>query len=142
MPSAPMSWNALFWRFRRAPVVFVCQNNHDGRSPFSLMLRFQDIGAEGISLRGFPGVQVDGNDVFAVYRATNEALMRAREGGGPTFIECLTYRLGDHTTADDASRYRSPEQVEQWKKKDPIERLRKYLEKGGLWNKAYDQAVS
>ena len=60
---------------------------------------------------------------------------------GPTLIECLTYRLGDHTTADDASRYRSGEEVEHWKKKDPIDRLRKYMEKGGLWDKSRDQAL-
>jgi pyruvate dehydrogenase E1 component alpha subunit len=125
-----------------APVVFVCQNN---QWAISVPLRRQTASrtlAQKAFAYGFPGVQVDGNDVFAVYRATSEALMRARGGGGPTFIECLTYRIGDHTTADDASRYRSREEVEQWKKKDPIERLRKYLEKGGLWNKAYDQAVS
>jgi pyruvate dehydrogenase E1 component alpha subunit len=125
-----------------APVVFVCQNNQWAISvPLKRQTASRTLAQKAFAY-GFPGVQVDGNDVFAVYRATSEALMRAREGGGPTFIECLTYRLGDHTTADDASRYRSSEQVEQWKKKDPIERLRKYLEKGGLWNKAYDQAVS
>jgi pyruvate dehydrogenase E1 component alpha subunit len=78
---------------------------------------------------------------LAVYRAANEALTRAREGQGPTLIECVTYRLGDHTTADDASRYRSREEVEQWKKKDPIERLRLYMEKTGVWSKTYDHAV-
>ena len=90
---------------------------------------------------GFPGLQVDGNDVLAVYRAAHEALTRARDGKGPTLIECLTYRLGDHTTADDASRYRSRDEVEQWKRKDPIERLRKHMEKEGLWSKSYDQEV-
>jgi pyruvate dehydrogenase E1 component alpha subunit len=124
-----------------APVVFVCQNN---QWAISVPLRRQTAAstlAQKAIAYGFPGVQVDGNDVFAVYRAASEALARARQGGGPTFIECVTYRLGDHTTADDASRYRSREEVEHWRKKDPIERLRKYMENAGLWNKSYDQEV-
>jgi pyruvate dehydrogenase E1 component alpha subunit len=124
-----------------APVVFVCQNN---QWAISVPLRRQTAAktlAQKAVAYGFPGVQVDGNDVFAVYRATHEALDRARAGMGPTLIECLTYRLGDHTTADDASRYRSGEEVERWKKKDPIDRLRKYMEKGGLWDRSRDQAL-
>ena len=124
-----------------APVVFVCQNN---QWAISVPLRRQT-GAKTLAQKaiayGFPGVQVDGNDVFAVYRAAREALERARAGLGPTLIECVTYRLGDHTTADDASRYRSRDEVERWKKKDPIERLRKYMEKGGLWDKSCDDAM-
>ena len=77
---------------------------------------------------------MDGNDVFAVYAATREALERARAGDGPTLIEALTYRLGDHTTADEASRYRSNDEVEQWREKDPIVRLRRYLEREGVWD--------
>ena len=124
-----------------APVVFLCQNNQWAISvPLSRQTAARTLAQKAIAY-GFPGIQVDGNDVFAVYRATREALARAREGKGPTFIECLTYRLGDHTTADDASRYRSREQVEQWKKKDPIDRLQKYMEKGGLWSRSYDDAV-
>ena len=124
-----------------APVVFVCQNNQWAISvPLSRQTAAKTLAQKAIAY-GFPGIQVDGNDIFAVYSAAHEALARAREGKGPTFIECLTYRLGDHTTADDASRYRSREQVEHWKKKDPIERLRKYMENAGLWSKSYDQAV-
>ena len=124
-----------------APVVFLCQNNQWAISvPLKRQTAAKTLAQKAIAY-GFPGLQVDGNDVFAVYRATNEALTRAREGKGPTLIECVTYRLGDHTTADDASRYRSREEVEQWKKKDPIERLRMYMEKTGLWNKTYDQEV-
>jgi pyruvate dehydrogenase E1 component alpha subunit len=81
-----------------------------------------------------PGIQVDGNDVFAVYSAAKEALEFARSGGGPTLIEAVTYRLGDHTTADDASRYREAEELEMWEGRDPILRLRRYLEKRGLWD--------
>jgi pyruvate dehydrogenase E1 component alpha subunit len=124
-----------------APVVFVCQNNQWAISvPLSRQTAAKTLAQKAIAY-GFPGIQVDGNDIFAVYRAAQEALVRAREGKGPTFIECVTYRLGDHTTADDASRYRSREQVEHWKAKDPIERLRKYMEKIGLWSRSYDQAL-
>jgi pyruvate dehydrogenase E1 component alpha subunit len=70
---------------------------------------------------------VDGNDVFAVYAAVSEAVEKARSGDGPTLIECLTYRMGDHTTSDDAKKYRSETEVAEWKKKDPILRLERYL---------------
>ena len=124
-----------------APVVFVCQNNQWAISvPLKRQTAAKTLAQKAFAY-GFSGIQVDGNDIFAVYQATNEALNRARAGKGPTFIECVTYRLGDHTTADDSSRYRSREEVEQWRKKDPIERLRRYMEKGGLWNKSYEQAV-
>lgn len=124
-----------------APVVFVCQNNQWAISvPRSRQSASRTLAQKAIAY-GFPGIQVDGNDVFAVFTAAHEALARARAGGGPTLIECLTYRLGDHTTADDASRYRSRDEVEQWRRKDPIERLRKYLEKAGVWSKAFDQAL-
>lgn len=125
----------------RAPVVFVCQNNQWAISvPRSRQSAAKTLAQKAIAY-GFPGIQVDGNDVFAVYHAVHEALARAREGKGPTLVECLTYRLGDHTTADDASRYRSRDEVEHWKRKDPIERLRIYMEKSGIWSKFYDQAV-
>jgi pyruvate dehydrogenase E1 component alpha subunit len=124
-----------------APVVFVCQNNQWAISvPLGRQTAAKTLAQKAIAY-GFPGIRVDGNDIFAVYSAAREALARAREGKGPTFIECLTYRRGDHTTADDASRYRSREQVEEWTKKDPIERLQRYMEKRALWTKSYDQAV-
>jgi pyruvate dehydrogenase E1 component alpha subunit len=124
-----------------APVVFVCQNNHWAISvPLKRQTAAKTLAQKAVAY-GFPGVQVDGNDVFAVYRAAREALERARAGLGPTLIECVTYRLGDHTTADDASRYRSRDEVERWKKKDPIERLRNYMEKGGLWDRSRDDAM-
>lgn len=124
-----------------APVVFVCQNNQWAISvPLKRQTAAKTLAQKAFAY-GFSGMQVDGNDVLAVYRAAKEALDRAREGKGPTLIECLTYRLGDHTTADDASRYRSRDEVEQWMKKDPIERLKKYMEKRGLWNRSNDHAV-
>lgn len=116
----------------KAPVVFICQNN---QWAISLPRERQTAAAtlaQKAQAYGFNGVQVDGNDVFAVYRAVREALQKARSGGGPSFIECYTYRLSHHTTADDASRYRSSEEVEHWQKKDPILRLGRYMEKSGL----------
>jgi pyruvate dehydrogenase E1 component alpha subunit len=124
-----------------APVVFVCQNNQWAISvPLKRQTAAKTLAQKAFAY-GFSGVQVDGNDVFAVYRAAKDALTRAREGKGPTLIECVTYRLADHTTADDASRYRSRDEVELWKRKDPIERLRKLMEREGLWTKSYDAAV-
>jgi pyruvate dehydrogenase E1 component alpha subunit len=121
------------------PVVFFCQNNQWAISvPLKRQTAAQTLAQKAIAY-GFPGIQVDGNDVFAVYQATHEALERARAGGGPTFIEAVTYRIGDHTTADDASRYRNKETVEQWKKKDPIDRLIRYMISQGLWDEAYGQ---
>jgi pyruvate dehydrogenase E1 component alpha subunit len=124
------------------PVVFVCQNNHWAISvPLKRQTAAATLAQKAIAY-DFPGIQVDGNDVFAVYKATDEALQRARAGNGPTFIEAVTYRIGDHTTADDASRYRSKEEVEQWKKKDPIDRLKKYMAAKGLWDEAYGLRVA
>lgn len=115
------------------PLVFICQNN---QWAISIPLKGQtatDSLAQKAIAYGFDGVQVDGNDVFAVYRATRQALEKARKGGGPTFIECLTYRIADHTTADDAGRYRSPEEVAIWRERDPILRLERFLERRGQW---------
>jgi pyruvate dehydrogenase E1 component alpha subunit len=81
-----------------------------------------------------PGVQVDGNDVFAVYAATKLAVERARAGEGPTLIEAMTYRIGPHSSADDPGRYRAAELTESWRQRDPIDRLRLYLERQGEWS--------
>jgi len=88
-----------------------------------------------------PSVRVDGNDVLAMHKVLGEALVRARSGGGPTFIEALTYRIGAHSTSDDPTRYRSDEEVEAWKKKDPLDRLRKYLVLEGLVTDEGDKAL-
>jgi pyruvate dehydrogenase E1 component alpha subunit len=117
----------------KAPVVFICQNN---QWAISVPLKGQTAAAtlaQKAVAYGFEGVQVDGNDVFAVYRATRDALAKARRGEGPTFIECLTYRVADHTTADDAARYRSPAEVALWRERDPILRLERYLAARGRW---------
>ena len=109
-----------------APVVFFCQNNqwaisepNERQTRIPLYQR-----ARGF---GFPGVRVDGNDVLAVYAVTQQALNAARSGNGPTFIEAYTYRMGAHTTSDDPTKYRVSAEVEVWKHRDPIERLKSYL---------------
>lgn len=123
------------------PVVFFCQNNQWAISvPLSRQTAAETLAQKAVAY-GFPGIQVDGNDAFAVYKATDDALKRARAGAGATFIEAVTYRLGDHTTADDASRYRGTEELMQWKAKEPTERLRKYMERNGLWDQSYEQQV-
>jgi pyruvate dehydrogenase E1 component alpha subunit len=119
------------------PVVFICQNN---QWAISVPLKGQTASAtlaQKALAYGFEGLQVDGNDVLAVYRATHAALQKARSGGGPTFIECLTYRVADHTTSDDAGRYRSAEDVAVWSARDPILRLERYMEKRGIWSETY-----
>lgn len=121
----------------RLPVVFICQNNQWAISvPRSRQTASATLAQKAIAY-GIEGIQVDGNDVFAVYSATRQALERARSGGGPTFIECFTYRISHHTTSDDADRYRSSAEVDDWLQRDPLERLRRFLEKRGYWSKDY-----
>lgn len=125
----------------RAPVVFLCQNNGWA---ISVPARAQTAGeiwrrAEGY---GFPGLRVDGNDVLAVYAATREAVERARAGEGPTLIEAVTYRLGPHSTADDPTRYRDPEEVERSAREDPIARYRAFLLARGVADEAFAEACA
>lgn len=125
----------------KLPVVFVCQNNHWAISvPRERQTASKTLAQKAFAY-GFEGIQVDGNDVFAVYKATKDALDKAKKGEGPTLIECLTYRIGDHTTADDASRYRPREEIEVWKAKDPILRLRLFMERSGSWTEQYQREV-
>jgi 2-oxoisovalerate dehydrogenase E1 component alpha subunit len=120
-------WSSVF----QAPVVFFCQNNQwaiseplEKQSRIPLYQR-----ARGF---GFPGVRVDGNDVLAVLAVTRAALDRAREGSGPTLIEAFTYRMGPHTTSDDPTRYRLAAELETWKLKDPVERMKAYLSRNAM----------
>ncbi|HQI65677.1 MAG TPA: pyruvate dehydrogenase (acetyl-transferring) E1 component subunit alpha [Rhodoglobus sp.] len=109
-----------------APVVFFCQNNHWAISePVALQTR-GSLATRGLGF-GIPSMRIDGNDVLAVTAATRLALDRARSGGGPTFIEAVTYRMGPHTTADDPTRYRPPAELDEWRGRDPIARLEAYL---------------
>ncbi|OGQ17580.1 MAG: pyruvate dehydrogenase (acetyl-transferring) E1 component subunit alpha [Deltaproteobacteria bacterium RIFCSPHIGHO2_02_FULL_40_11] len=123
------------------PAVYLCQNNQWAIStPRSQQTAAKSIAQKAIAY-GVCGIQVDGNDFFAVYKATKEALDRAKKGEGPTLIECVTYRLSVHTTADDPTVYRAKEEEEAWQKKDPIERLRKYLEKEKLWDSSHQEKL-
>ena len=125
----------------RLPLVFICQNNQWAISvPLKNQTASASLAQKAIGY-GFPGIQVDGNDVFAVYSAARQALDKARSGAGPTFIECLTYRMADHTTADDAGRYRSPEEVNLWRTRDPIVRLQRFLTARGLWSEQSGKEV-
>jgi len=111
----------------QAPVIFVCQNNQWAISvPRKKQTHSETIAQKAVAY-GMPGLQVDGNDILAVYAAAAEAVDRARSGDGPTLIENITYRMMMHTTADDPKRYRTDEEVEAWKKRDPITRFQKYL---------------
>jgi TPP-dependent pyruvate/acetoin dehydrogenase alpha subunit len=90
---------------------------------------------------GFPGIRVDGNDLLAVCSATGAAMEKARSGGGPTFLELVTYRRLGHSSSDDPSRYRDAAEVEEWERKDPLERFRAHLEKRRLWNEKHEKAA-
>jgi 2-oxoisovalerate dehydrogenase E1 component alpha subunit len=124
----------------QAPVVFFCQNNH-----WAISVPVSEQTAAPIwrkaAAYGFPGVRVDGNDVLAVYQVTKEAATLAREEGIPTLIEAVTYRLGPHSTADDASRYRTDDEVRRWRALDPLDRYRKWLEAAGYANDAFFDLV-
>lgn len=118
----------------KAPVIFCCMNNQWAISTACCKQTASRTFAQKALAYDMPTVRVDGNDLFACYAAGKEAVDRARAGGGPSFIEAVTYRLGDHTTADDARRYRPTEEFEAAIKLDPIVRTRKYLESKGLWD--------
>lgn len=123
------------------PVIFFCQNNQWAISvPRDQQMNCETVAQKGIAY-GAQCIQIDGNDIFAVYKATKEARDRAVNGGGVTMIEAITYRLADHTTADDARRYRSNEELASWVAKDPMIRTRKYLESVGLWDDAKQAAA-
>ncbi|MGB5984489.1 MAG: pyruvate dehydrogenase (acetyl-transferring) E1 component subunit alpha [Desulfobacterales bacterium] len=118
------------------PVIFVCQNNHWAISvPRSRQTRSETIAQKALAY-GIPGIQVDGNDILAVYLAAQEAVARARLGKGATLIECVTYRMAVHTTADDPTRYRKDEEVAAWQAKDPLPRFQGYLKSRGILDEA------
>jgi len=125
-----------------APCVFLVQNNHWAISvPLTGQLRARSIAHKAIGY-GMPGVRVDGNDVLACWAVMTEAAARARSGRGPTLIEAVTYRIGPHTTSDDPNRYRDPDEVAQWAARDPVSRLRRYLERCRLWSTAADDQLA
>jgi len=125
----------------KVPVVFFCQNNQ-----WSISVNIkQQTASESIAIKaeayGFKGVTVDGNDVLAVYSATKDAVDNARAGNGPGFVEAVTYRMGAHSSSDDPRLYRQDEEVEEWKRKDPINRLLKYLEQLEYWSSKEQESL-
>ena len=136
-------WEAMnFAGIWKLPVVFVVNNNQWAISvPLKLQTASQTLAQKAIAA-GFSGEQVDGNDVIAVRAAADAAIASARAGEGPRLIEAVTYRLGDHTTADDASRYRPAEEVKERWKEEPIARLRTYLVSRMNWSKAEEEKVA
>ncbi len=135
--SEAMNFAAVF----QSPVVFLCQNNQWAISlPYHKQTQSCTVAQKAVAY-GMPGVQVDGNDVFAVYKTVREALERARSGGGPSLIEAHTYRITDHTTSDDARRYRDEEEVAKWRERDPITRLAAYMKKRGLLDDKAEEAA-
>lgn len=125
----------------QVPVVFFCQNN---QWAISVPLK-QQTASESIAVKaegyGFEGVRIDGNDVLKVYEVTRQAVEKARSGGGPTFIEAVTYRMGSHSSSDDPTRYRPEGELESWAAKDPIKRFCAYLEAKKLWDEKAQQTL-
>jgi len=120
----------------KTPTIFFCQNNHWAISvPLERQTASETIAVKAKAY-GFEGVRVDGNDILAVYRTTKEAVDKARKGGGPTLIEAVTYRMGPHSSADDPTRYVLKEELEEWTRRDPLVRFRRYLEKKRLWSES------
>jgi pyruvate dehydrogenase E1 component alpha subunit/2-oxoisovalerate dehydrogenase E1 component alpha subunit len=123
------------------PVVFACQNNHWSISvPLSRQTAVTELWLKGKSY-GIPSKRVDGNDMSAVYGASRDAIENARSGGGPSFLELLTYRLGAHSTSDDPTRYRDPKEVERWLTRDPLVLAQNALTAGKLWNKKLEASL-
>ena len=125
----------------KAPVVFIIQNNQYAISvPRKNQTASETLAQKAIAY-GMPGILVDGNDIFAMYAATKEAIKRARNGEGPTLIEAYTYRFGPHTTSDDPTKYREDEEVESWRDKDPVVRFKNFLLNKGLINEEWEENI-
>lgn len=125
-----------------APTVFVCQNNGFAIS----MPRERQTAAEHLADKavgyGMPGFLVDGNDLLAMIATVRRAAERARRGKGPSFIEALTYRVGPHTTTDDSGRYRHDDAVAEWRRRDPVDRIRVHLRRGDAWDESWEAEVT
>ncbi|MBP7464162.1 MAG: pyruvate dehydrogenase (acetyl-transferring) E1 component subunit alpha [Bacteroidales bacterium] len=118
----------------KAPVIFIVQNNQYGIStPFRMQTASEGIAIKAMAY-GIAGIQVDGNDFFAMYEAVKRSVAHIQEGKGPVLIEAVTYRKGAHTTSDDPTKYRTKEEEEQWDCTDPLKRLKAYLETRGVYN--------
>ena len=123
------------------PTVFVCQNNGWAISQPTSMQTAADSIADKAAGYGMPGVRVDGNDVLAVFAASRDAVERARANEGPTLIEALTYRMGPHTTADDHFRYRAADDIEEWRIRDPLDRVRDFLAANQAWSQDWQNQI-
>lgn len=125
----------------QTPTIFYCENNQYAMSvPFHRQTASESIAVKGVAY-GIKSMQVDGNDVLAVYTAASEAANRARKGGGPTLIEAITYRRGPHSSSDEPSLYRSAEEEASWTTNDPIERCRKFLQKEEWWSDEWEEEM-
>lgn len=125
----------------KTPTVFICANNGYAISvPYKKQTASESIVQKAVAY-GIHGTRVDGMDALAMYQATTEAIARARDGGGPTLIEAICYRYGPHATADDPDRYRSQTEVEEWRRRDPVDRMRKLLERRRLWSESQEEAL-
>lgn len=126
----------------KVPTLFFCQNNQFAISvPRKMQTASETIAQKAIAY-GVDGIQADGNDLFAVYAVTKEAVDKARSGGGSTLIEAVTYRFGPHTTADDPTKYRKEDEIEPWKPLDPLVRMRLYLKERGQWDEEVEQRLT
>jgi pyruvate dehydrogenase E1 component alpha subunit len=125
----------------KVPVIFTIQNNQYAISvPVKRQTNSVNLAVKAIAF-GVPGIKVDGNDFFAMYVAYKEAFNHARAGDGPTLIEALTYRKGAHTTSDDPSKYRTKDEELEWDKTDPLVRLKRYMDKAGIWKENEEQLI-
>ena len=133
-----LNFSGAFW----VPAIYVIRNNGYAIStPESVQTAAESL-AERATGYGFPGYQVDGNDLLAVVNVLRQSVDRARAGGGPVLIEALTYRMGPHSTADDPSAYRSDAEAEEWNRVDPLERLRRHARWRGLWPDEQEQQAT
>jgi len=125
----------------KIPTIFFCRNNGWAISTPTEKQTASETFAQKGEAYGVPGVRVDGNDLFAVVAVTRQAVKRAEAGEGATLIEALTYRMGGHSTSDDPDRYRGDDQLKPWQERDPLERVRQYMETHGAWDEAREQAL-
>jgi pyruvate dehydrogenase E1 component alpha subunit len=131
-----------FAGLHQVPCIIVIENNQYAISVPRKKQTASETFAQKAIAYGIKGIQVDGNDVFAVYKVTKEAVDNARAGKGPTLIENVTYRMADHSTSDDAKKYRNQEEVDEWAKKDPLLRLEKYMKANGMLDEKYKKDVA
>jgi 2-oxoisovalerate dehydrogenase E1 component alpha subunit len=125
----------------KSPCIFFCRNNGWAIStPGTKQTAAKTIAVKALAY-GMPGVRVDGNDILAILQVTREAAERARAGQGPTLVEALTYRRGAHSSSDDPSVYRDPNEPKKWEQSDPIERFRRWLARQGVWTEAYEKEL-